>query len=79
VLTCYIFTPLLILEKHMSFWEAMEASRKTVLNMGSHNMGVLLALVVANFLGAIFFLFPLLLTLPITTNALSEIYDDMYS
>lgn len=79
VLTCYIFTPLLILEKNMSFWEAMETSRKTVLNMGSHNMGVLLALVVANFLATILFLFPLLLTLPITTNALSEIYDDLYS
>ena len=79
VLTAYIFTPLLILEKGVDFWEAMEISRRTTLNMGSHNFGILLAIIVVNFLGAILLFFPLLLTLPVSMNALSEIYDDTFN
>lgn len=78
VLTFYVFTPLLILDKGMGFWESLELSRKTVLSMGSHNLGVLLALMVANFLGGVFFVFPLLFTLPLTVSALVEIYEDSF-
>lgn len=78
VITFYLFTPMLIMEQKRGFWEAMEVSRKKVMSMGSHNIGVLLALVVANFVGLICFLFPLLITLPLTVSELSEIYDDQF-
>lgn len=78
VITFYLFTPMLIMEQKRSFWEAMEMSRKKVMSMGSHNIGVLFSLVVANFVAIICFLFPLLITLPLTMSELSEIYDDQF-
>jgi hypothetical protein len=79
ILTLYLFVPLLIIEQRRSFWEAMEMSRKKVMSLGSHNIGVLFALIVANLLGAVLILFPLLITLPLTTYVLSEIYDEHFS
>lgn len=79
ILTFYIFTPLLIMEKGMSFWPAMEASRKKVMSMGANNLGVLFALVVANFFGGLLLMLPLLFTLPMTANALTDIFDEQFS
>lgn len=74
ILTLYIFTPLLIIDKGYGFWVAMEKSRRKAMNMGSNNFGVLFALVVLNFFAGIFLL-PLLISLPVTMAAISDIFD----
>jgi len=79
ILTFYIFTPLLIIEKNLSFWAAMEKSRKKVASMGANNIGVLFALVVANLFGVMLLMLPLLITLPMTANAVAEIFDDQFT
>ncbi len=79
VLTIYAFAPLLILDQQYDFWDAMEASRKSVMKSGAENIGVLFGLFVINFIAGLAILLPMALTLPITTGALAEIYDEMFS
>lgn len=79
ILSLYIFTPLLICEKEMGFWEAMEGSRKKTLSMGAHNIGTLLGLMIINFLAILCFLVPVLVTLPMTLHAIAEMYDEQFS
>lgn len=79
VLTLYIFTPLLIIDHKMEFWDAMETSRKLVLKSGVENMGVIFALVVINFVACLFIFLPLLIALPVTMSALSDMYDELFN
>lgn len=78
VITLYYFTAMLITDKNMDFWSAMEASRKTVMTAGSHNLGVIFGLIAINFVGAVMFLIGLLFTLPVTSAAGAEIYDEYF-
>lgn len=77
ILTFYIFTPLLVLDKGMDFWDAMETSRRTVLSSGTDLIGIIFSLVVITFVSTLFIL-PLLIALPITVSAISEIYDEFF-
>jgi uncharacterized membrane protein len=77
-LALYSFTPLLILDKGMDVWDSMETSRKAVLKSGMENAGVIYALYVINFLAGLCILIPMAITMPITTGALTEIYDEMF-
>lgn len=79
VLTMYIFTPLLIIDHKMEFWDAMETSRKLVLGSGIDNMGIIFALVVINFVGGLLIFLPLLFSLPVTMSALCEMYDELFN
>jgi multisubunit Na+/H+ antiporter MnhG subunit len=56
----------------------METSRKTTFAKGVDFYGVVFALIVINFIGAILFLVPLVLTLPVTFYALAELYDEHF-
>lgn len=78
VIGLYAFTPLLILDKGLDFWEGMETSRKFILKQGLDNAGLVYALFVINFLGGLCVLLPLAITLPITTGALANIYDETF-
>lgn len=77
VLTIYIFTPLLIIEGDMEFWDAMEASRKAIMSRGTDMLGIIFGLVVINFISAMLII-PLLISLPITFGALCELYDEFF-
>jgi len=77
-LAIYVFTPLLILDKGSDVWESMETSRKAVLKSGMEHAGIIYAMYVINFLAGLCILIPLAITLPITTGALTEIYDEMF-
>lgn len=74
----HIFTPLLILDKGMDFWEAMEASRKAVKSGGWENIGVFYGLITVNFLASMGLIIPLIVTLPITMSPVTEIYDEYF-
>lgn len=71
----YSFTPLLIIDRKMDFWDAMELSRKTILAAGRPMLEVTLGFAAINLLAGIFVL-PLLITLPMTYGALAEIFDE---
>jgi hypothetical protein len=75
LITLYLFTPLLIVEKNLGFWDAMEASRKKTMGFGANNFSVLFATVVINFFAALCFMVPLLISLPLTTAIIAEIYE----
>jgi hypothetical protein len=78
ILSIYIFTPILIMERGCSFWVAMEKSRMKTMNMGANNFGALFALVVVNFFAGLLLL-PLLISLPVTMASISEIFDREFS
>jgi GYF domain 2 len=78
-MSLYIFAPLLILDKGMDFWEALELSRKTVQKSGLENTGVIFALLIINFLAGMFFLIPMIVSLPITIGAISDMYDESFA
>lgn len=77
-LSFLIFAPLLILDKEMDFWEAMEMSRKVVKKSGLENIGIIFSLLMINFLAGLVFLIPLIISLPITLAGISEMYDEYF-
>jgi uncharacterized membrane protein len=79
IFSIYIFTPLLIVDHKMEFWDAMETSRKLVMGSGIDNMGIIFALVVINFIGGLLIFLPLLFTLPVTMSALCDMYDELFN
>ncbi len=78
MMSLYIFAPLLILDKDVEFWEALEMSRKTVRASGIENIGVIFSLLIINFLAGMAFLIPMIVTLPITIAAISEMFDESF-
>ena len=78
-LTIFIFAPLLILDKGMNFWDALETSRKTVRAKGMEMTGIIFALLIINFLFGLLFLIPMIISLPITMAAISEMYDETFA
>ncbi|MDG1287548.1 MAG: DUF4339 domain-containing protein [Rickettsiales bacterium] len=70
------FAPILVVEKNYHFWHAIEASNRTVTNHGTKLYSTLLALVGINLIAAIF-IFPLLITLPITFAGVLELYNQL--
>lgn len=77
-LTIFIFAPLLILDKGMNFWDALETSRKTIRSKGMETTGIIFALLIINFVFGLLFLIPMIVTLPITMAAISEMYDETF-
>ncbi len=77
-LTIFIFAPLLILDKGMNFWDALETSRKTIRSKGMETTGIIFALLIINFLFGLLFLIPMIISLPITMAAISEMYDETF-
>lgn len=70
------FAPILIVDKNYHFWHAIEASNRTVKNHDGKLNSILLGMVGINLVAAIF-VFPLLITLPITFAGLLELYNQL--
>ena len=68
------FAPILIVDKNYHFWHAIEASNRTVKNHDGRLNSILLGLVGINVIAAIF-VFPLLITLPVTFAGVIELYN----
>lgn len=73
----YIFTLLLIVDREIDFWQAMELSRKFVTKNWFSVFLFLLILFLINIGGALLFGIGLLVTIPLTFCALAVAYDDM--
>jgi len=75
VLTLFIFAPLLIIEQNLPVRNALEASSQTVKRHGRKMFEILFTLIALNFIAALFFIFPLLVTLPISMVIIIELYE----
>jgi uncharacterized membrane protein len=73
----YIFTYLFIIDKGLSFWDAMEASRRLVFPEIIRFSIFTVALVAINLLGALACLIGMVVTLPITICAIYAAYKDL--
>lgn len=78
-ITVYSFAPLLIVEQGYGTWKAMETSRSAILKGGADNFSVYFSLNAINFIAGLLLLLPLVLTLPVTTSAICECYDELFS
>lgn len=78
VFTLFCFTPFLIMDQNLPFGEALRRSKDCVLGSDLDDFGVLFALTVINFVAGMAMLFPLAVSLPLTTAALAEIYDERF-
>jgi hypothetical protein len=75
ILTRGIFAPILVADQQFHFWHAIEASNRTVKIGGQKLYSVLLGLLGLNVAAGLFFIIPLIITLPITFAAIIEIYN----
>lgn len=73
----YIFTIPLIVEKKMSFWTAMEASRKIITKNWFSMFGFILVLGLINIGGILSLIVGLLFTAPLTGCAMIAAYEDI--
>jgi len=78
VLALYLFPFFLILERNLSFWDAMEESRRKVQEDLLGFVGFVAALLGINLLGAICFGFGLLVSIPVTLCAVAIAYRELW-
>ena len=75
----WIFTLVLVIDKQLHFWTAMELSRKAVTKHWWSFFGFALVLTLLNLAGMMAFVIGLLITLPIAIAALMFAYEEMFS
>lgn len=73
----YLFTPAFILEQKLDFWEAMEASRKVVMQHLFELIIFVIILGLINLVGALLCGIGLVFTIPLTFAAMGLAYDDL--
>jgi hypothetical protein len=73
------FVPLLVLEKKMDFWPAMELSRKVVHHHGWQVFGLMLAAMVVTVAGVLLFGVGVFFTLPLAIAAVVCAYEDLFN
>ena len=78
VLTCYLFAPLLIVERRLDFWPAMEMSRKTVQRRLVEVFAFIALLSLINLAGALLLGVGLIITVPWTWCTLTAAYADIF-
>ena len=79
LLVGYVFVLPLIIDRNLPFWGAMETSRRTVHRQWFQTFGLLFAAGLLLIVPARWFVFGLVLTLPVCTAALMFAYEDLFS
>ena len=77
VAALYLFTPAFIGEKNLDFWEAMEASRKVVMDYLFELIIFVIILGLINAVGALLCGIGLIFTVPLSFAAMAIAYDDL--
>ena len=77
ILALFVFAPLIISDERTDFWEAMSRSRKMALSQGLDVLGMTFGCVVINFVSALLFILPLLLSIPITYTGVVDLYEEL--
>lgn len=78
LMVSYLFTLLLIVDREMDFWQAMEVSRKVVTKNWFSMFLFFLVLLLINLGGSLLFLVGLLVTVPLSFCAIAVAYDDIF-
>jgi uncharacterized membrane protein len=73
----YMFTTLLIVDKDMHFWQAMETSRRVITRQWWSVFGFALLLLLVNIVGALALLVGLLVSFPVSICATAVAYRDI--
>lgn len=73
-----LFTALLILDKRMDFWPAMELSRKVVTHHWWQVFGLFLVCMLVHIAGTLVFCVGIFIARPITTAAMVWAYEDIF-
>ncbi len=74
----YSMSTPLILDKNMSFWTAMETSRKAVTRKWFQMFGLIIILSIINFIAALPLLIGLFWTMPMSLIAIGIVYRNMF-
>lgn len=77
LLVSYFFTILLILDRKMNFWQAMETSRKIVTKRWFSVFGFIIVLLLINLGGMLLLGIGMLVTGPLSACAMVAAYDDI--
>lgn len=78
LLVPFVFVLPLIIDRNLPFWAAMKTSRRTVHRQWFQTFGLLFAAGLLLLIPARWFIFGLVLTLPISTAALMFAYEDLF-
>lgn len=73
----WAFTPLLIIDKEMDFWTAMEVSRRVITAQWWRVFGLMFLAAIIGVLGALLLFVGIFLTLPITIGSLVVAYETL--
>jgi len=73
----YLFAQLFVIDKNLSFWSAMEASRKVITKKWFSFLGLGLLLALVNILGLIILGVGLLVTIPFSACVVAAAYEDI--
>ena len=73
----YLFAQLFVVDKNLSFWSAMESSRKVITKKWFSFFGLVLLLGLLNLLGAIILGVGLLVTVPLSACVVAAAYEDI--
>ena len=79
VWTFLTFSPLLITEGSLSYQRGMGLSANRITRLDLDDIGIIFALTVINFVATILLIAPMIFTLPITSAAICNIYEDLYT
>lgn len=73
----WAFTTMLIIDKKMDFWTAMEVSRRVITAQWWRMFGLIILAAIIGMLGALLFVVGIFLTLPITVGCLVVAYETL--
>jgi len=76
VAALYLYAYLFVVDRNLSFWDALEASRKSVLRDLTGHVLFVIALALLNFVGLLLFGVGILVTIPVTVAAIAAAYSD---
>jgi hypothetical protein len=74
----WLFTPLLILDKHLDFWPALECSRKVVTHHWLPCFGLALVVCLVALVGSLACGIGIFFTMPIAVGAMVVAYEDIF-
>jgi len=75
---CYLFASMLVIDRRLDFWPAMELSRRTVQTQWFGFFVFVLLLVLVNLGGALLLGIGLLVSLPVSACAVAAAYADVF-
>ena len=78
LMVAWLFPLVLIIDKRLDFWPAMELSRRVVSKHWWHFFGFLIVFMLVNLLGVLALIVGVFVTLPITVAATLYAYEDIF-